>query len=83
MRKRTRVNDGNRHENTGSGADRTHEVSGDRKQAKDGTTKGGGSRNDTLQLLIHRSLPMASHDLNEIRTLYVGNKTKISRVVDP
>jgi len=53
MRRRTRVDDGNCHENTRSGADCTHEVSSDRKQAKDGTTQRGRCRNDTFQFLIH------------------------------
>ena len=85
MRIRTRVDDGDHHHDndTGSRASCAHVVGSDREQAKDGTPQRGSSRDDTLEFFIHRTFPMAGHDLHPIKNLNAEKEREISRVVDP
>lgn len=47
------VDDRDGQKNTGSGAQRSQEIAGDRKRANARTTEGSRSGNDTLEFLVH------------------------------
>lgn len=56
------VDDGGAQQDTGTGANGANEIGKDRDGAQNGTTKGGSGGDDTLQLLVHGGITMASHD---------------------
>lgn len=48
--------------NTSTAAQRTHQIADDGQQTNDGSTEGGSSRNDALELLVHALLTVTGHD---------------------
>lgn len=56
------VNLRNSKKSSGTGAERTHEVTGNRESTNAGATEGSGSRDNALELLVHALLTVASHN---------------------
>lgn len=70
-------------ESTGTGTESAQKVTGDGERTNAGTTKGGGSRDDALELLVHGLITVASHDETLILEL-LGNITRAgARNLDP
>lgn len=49
------------HENTSAAAESADQVAGNRESTDTSTTKGGGSRDDTLELTVHGLVTVSSH----------------------
>ena len=62
MRRLTAVDDRDRHENTSPTADRTHQVGDNKQETEDGITERRCGGDDALELLVHRTLTVPSHD---------------------
>lgn len=60
------------HKDTGTGSKGTEQVTGNGERTNASTTKGGSGWDDTLQLLVHALLSVASHDETLILEL-LGN----------
>lgn len=56
------VDDGDGKKDTSSAAESTEKVATDGQSTNASTTKSSGSRNDALQLLVHRLLTVTGHD---------------------
>jgi len=58
----TAVDDGDSHEDTSSASDSTHQIGNDGQETEDSSTKSSGSRDDALELLVHGTLTVSSHN---------------------
>jgi hypothetical protein len=59
---RTRVDNGDSHEDTSPRANSSHKVRRDGQQTENRTTKRSSGRNDPLELLVHASLAVTRHN---------------------
>lgn len=69
------VDDGDGEEDTGSAAQGAEEIAADGESTNAGTTEGGGSGDDALELLVHGFLTVTGHD----ETLFLELLSDIAR----
>ena len=58
----TAVDDSDGHEDTSSASDSTHQIGNNGQETEDSSTKSSGSGDDALELLVHGTLTVSSHN---------------------
>ena len=71
------------HENTSTASKSTHQVADNRESTNAGTTEGGGSRDDALELTVHALVTVTGHNHTLLLEL-LGDITRAgARNLDP